>query len=114
MVVRHLIYISLFKNFRISFIAVAVLLWNAILGTGIYLDGGFANAEGVNTAFGVAFGIACIGFTAFFSSLFFSQRSRNIALRPGAHIESIRTDLQISIFILGILGIFTVTGWFLN
>ncbi len=111
LVVRHLIYISLLKNFRIGFMAASVLLWNAILGTGIYLGGGMANAHGANSSFGVAAGIACIGFTTFFVSLFFSQRSRNIALRPRTSIEDIRNDLQVLTFILGLMSVLLITGW---
>jgi hypothetical protein len=114
LVVRHLIYISLLKNFRIGFIAVSILLWNAILGTGIYLGGGMQNTHGTNSSFGIAFGIACIGFTTFFVSLFFSQKARDIALRPDANIESIRSDLQVLIFILSLLSVFYVVGWLGN
>jgi len=91
--------------------AASVFLWNAILGTGIYLDSGMANANGENSAFGAAAGVACIGFTTFFVSLFFSQRSRNIALRPATSIEAIRNDLQVLTSILGLMSVLLITGW---
>jgi hypothetical protein len=106
-----MIYLSLLKNFRISFMAVAVLLWNAILGAGIYLDGLMANPHGFNSSFSIATSVACMGFTTFFISLFFSQRTRNIALRPGATIAVVRNDLQIVIFIIGSLSLLLIIGW---
>jgi len=94
--------------------AISVVLWNVILGAGIYLGGGMANAHGFNSPFSVASSIACMGFTTFFISLFFSQRSRNIALRPGASIAVVRKDLQIVIFILGSMSLLLIIGWLLH
>ena len=104
-------YFSLFKNLRIGFMAFSVLLWNAILGTGIYIDRDLGHTQGNNTSTGIAFAIACIVFTAFFVSMFYSERSRNISLRPGAQINSVRRDLLVLISIMGALGVFSVIGW---
>ena len=104
-------YFSLLKNLRIGFMAFSVLLWNAILGTGIYIDRDLGHTQGNNTSTGIAFAIACIVFTAFFVSMFYSERSRNISLRPGAQINSVRRDLLVLISIMGALGIFSVIGW---
>jgi hypothetical protein len=88
------------------------LIWNALLGLGLFLDRGADRAHSIH--FAQMFAIAAFGTALLCFSIVYVPRIQAIALRPGATMGAVRRDLLFVGALTAVMGSISFVGGFLQ
>jgi hypothetical protein len=104
--------LTIYRHLRISFMLLWVVLWNALLGTGLFLDRQAGYEHGI--FFSAFFGVAALGTSCLCALVLYVPRMQALALRAGATVADVRRDLWFLALLSGALGVASSVGFFMG
>jgi hypothetical protein len=104
--------LTIYRHLRISFMLLWVVVWNALLGTGLFLDRQAGYEHGI--FFSALFGVAALGTSCLCALVLYVPRMQALALRAGATVADVRRDLWFLALLSGALGVASSVGFFMG